>query len=105
MALRFHGNTSYAYNNTGLTSSTSATHISLVFNPSETTGLMLHSTTDDENQQTFSIQLENGSVSFTTEMGGVERVVEQVATPTGMIQENTWYQLFATRYEKSHSKY
>ena len=95
MALRFYGNSSLGYDNTGLIADDSATRISLVFNPSETTGLMLHSSAGGDGQ--LALSLENGSVVFETEVGGVEGV-EHVSTEPGVIQKDTWYQLYATRY-------
>lgn len=96
MALRFYGNSSLGYD-TILSPTDSATRISLVFNPSETTGLMLYSSAGGEGQHSLSLQLDSGSIGFSTEVGGAEGV-ETVATATGVIQEDTWYQLFATRY-------
>ena len=97
MALHFHGNSSLGYNNVGLTPSEPATHISMVFNPSETTGLMLHSSPGGDGQYSVTLRLQNGSLAFATKLGGAEEV-ELVSTATGVIHEDTWYQLFATRY-------
>lgn len=94
VALRFYGNSSLGYNYSILTPTDSVMSISMVFNPSETTGLMLDSSAGGENRDSMTLQLTNGSVSFTTKVGG-----EELATTTGVIQQDTWYQLFATRYK------
>lgn len=97
MALRFHGNSSLGYNNAGLTPSDPATRISMVFNPSETTGLMLHSSPGGgDGQHSLTLSLQNGSLALATRLGEAEEV-ELVSTATGAIQKDTWYQLFATR--------
>lgn len=92
VALRFYGNSSLGYNSI-LTPTDSVTSISMVFNPSETTGLMLNSSAGGENRESLSLQLNDGSISFTTEVGGADFI----ATATGVIEQDTWYQLFATR--------
>ena len=97
VALRFHGNSSLGYNNVGLTPSDPATRISMVFNPSETTGLMLHSSSGGDGQHSLTLSLQNGSLAFATELGGTKEV-ELVSTATRVIREGTWYQLFATKY-------
>ena len=67
----------------------------MVLNPSETTtGLLLHSSTEEEHSITLS--LHNGSLTFATELDGADGV-ELVSTATGVLAEDTWYQLFATR--------
>ena len=99
VALRFYGNSSLGYNSAITTPPDSATRISLVFNPSETTGLMLHSSAGGEGRHSLSLSLNNGSVALTTDMGGADGV-EHVATASGVIREDTWYQLFATRYDE-----
>jgi hypothetical protein len=96
VALRFHGNSSLGYNNVGLTPSDPATRISMVFNPSETTGLMLHSSSGGDGQHSLTLSLQNGSLAFATELGGAKEV-ELVSTATRVIREGTWYQLFATK--------
>ena len=96
VALRFYGNSSLGYDAV-TTASDSATRISLVFNPSQTTGLMLYSSAGGVGQQSLSLQLSDGSVGFSTEVGG-DKGVEHVVTATSAVQEDTWYQLFATRY-------
>ena len=57
---------------------------------------MLHSLTGSDEQSSLTLSLQNGSLAFATEVGGAEGV-ELVSTATGVIQEDTWYQLFATR--------
>lgn len=96
VALRFYGNSSLGYNSI-LTPTDSITSISMVFNPSESTGLMLNSSAGGENQESMSLQLNDGTISFITEVGGEDFI----ATATGVIQQDTWYQLFATRYGTS----
>lgn len=66
----------------------------MVFNPSETTGVMLNSSAGGENGESLALQLDDGSISFVTEVGGEDFI----ATATGVIEQDTWYQLFATRY-------
>ena len=68
----------------------------MVFNPSETTGLMLHSPAGEEGRHALSLSLQNGSVAFAAKVGGAG-VTEVVSTATGVIRGDTWYHLFATR--------
>ena len=97
VALRFYGNSSLGYKSP-ITPSDTATRMSLVFNPSNTTGLMLHSTPNGEGQGSLSVYLKDGSVGLgSIQLHGNESQENNVNTSTGVVQEDTWYQLFATQ--------
>lgn len=68
-----------------------------MFNPSHTTGLMLYSSAENEEQQSVSLHLNNGSVYFGSDVGGADGA-EFVSTPPGVVQDDMWYQLYATRW-------
>ena len=66
---------------------------------------MLHSSPGGEGQESITLRLDNGSVALETEVDGDEGV-EHISTATGLIQTDTWYQLFATRYrDNCHWKF
>ena len=66
--------------------------ISLVFQPSDVaSGVMLH--TSPVGGGALGLQLFNGSVQFDYDLVGGG----SVNSPSGLIQEDSWYQLYATR--------
>ena len=66
--------------------------ISLVFQPSDVAGgVMLHTSTTGGGA--LGLQLFNGSVQFDYDLEGSE----SISSPNGSVQEDNWYQLYATR--------
>lgn len=118
VALRFYGNSSLSYPVPAQASTLSNfTSVSLVFRPSQVDyGTLLHATSTggmdslsigeseismgesememELGESIVSLKLYNGSVQFeysSSEMG-------VLATEEGVLQEEEWYQVFATRY-------
>ena len=94
MALRFYGNSSSGYR-VPAHATDDSTSISLVFQPSDvTSGVMLH--TGEAGGESLALRLSNGSVQFEYDNGRL------LSSPSGSVQRDRWYQLYATRSAVSH---
>ena len=90
MALRFYGNSSLGYR-VPVQATDDSTTISLIFQPSDaSSGVMLH-TTSEGGGESLGLRLSNGSVQFEFYDGRL------LSSPSGLVQQDLWYQLYATR--------
>lgn len=93
VALRFYGNATLGYELPGSSPLTGdSALLSLYFRPSDvTTGLMLHS--EETGGRGLGVGLNNASVVFQFDMGMGPTVLSSPA----VIQQEQWYQIYATR--------